>query len=58
MEKIKNINKQLEKLGAGSKKGKECKYCHHAIYYSRPLQSWRCGPGCDRAEPVTSIFDK
>ena len=30
---------------------KVCKYCGHVIYYSRPLKSWRCGPGCDKAEP-------
>jgi hypothetical protein len=35
-----------------SKKGKECKHCHHAIYYARRMQAWRCGPSCDRAEPV------
>ena len=41
-----------------SKKGKKCKRCGHAIYYSKPLQSWRCGPGCDEAEAEYSVFDK
>ena len=34
-----------------SKKGKTCKHCGHAIYYSKPLKAWRCGPSCDKAEP-------
>ena len=40
-----------------SKAGKTCHCCGHVIYKVKAF-GYRCGPGCDKAEPYTSILDK
>lgn len=38
------------------KHGKKCWACGHMIYWATKLQSYRCGPGCDKCKDETSKY--